>query len=363
MLTGNSDKVTGSPQDDSFVIFNETTNFKPLLSLIRYRILVVDDDLINRTLIEALLRSQPDFDVYSVGQAWSTIQYLQAYPADVILIDTTLPDADGFALCSHIKTELGLAHIPIVLFADSVESSDRSRALEAGSEDIVTKPFQISEVMLRLRNLLRLKSLQDQVSEVEQLMYTLSNLIEARDKYTHGHAERVAILVEILGRATGLCEQEIQMLRRAAFLKDIGKAGIPDDLLNSTTAWNPDDRKSMNDRLSVPSHRSHANPTTPRLLPIIRHCHENYDGSGFPDRIAGEQIPLGSRLLSIADSYDALTSDRPFRSALNQDDAIQTLRNGSGSQWDPSFVDLFIQCITETKTSTASQFSVALIAA
>jgi len=330
------------------VILVENTNFKPLLSLIRYRILVVDNDLTNRTLIEAILRSQPDFDVHTVSHASSAISYLQNHNADVILIDTTLPDADGYALCSHIKFDLGFHRLPIVLFTSTYSSSDRSRAMQSGAEDLVTKPFQRSDLMQRLRNLLKLKSLQDQVSEVEHVMYTLSTLIEARDNYTNGHAERVATYSEILGRAAGLGEEEIQMLRRASFLKDIGKAGIPDDLLNSTNEWTSVERETMTDRLVMPKDQARTSVSTPRLLPIIRHCHEHYDGSGYPDQLVGEQIPLGSRLLSIADSYDAMTSNRPFRDAMTQKDAIAALRKGSGSQWDPSLVELFVNCIMAT---------------
>jgi putative two-component system response regulator len=332
------------------VICAETINLKPLLSLIRYRIVIVDDDVTNRTLIEAILRSQPDFDVYSVSHAQGALDYLSGHVADAVLIDTTLPDADGYALCGHIKAELRLAMLPIVLLAGSVAAADRGRALESGAEDIIAKPFQRSELMLRLRNLLRLKSLQDQVSEVEHVMYSLTTLIEARDNYTNGHAERVAGYIEKLGRAAGLADEEILMLRRAAYLKDIGKAGIPDDLLNSSTVWTSAERETMTDRLVIPPHGSKVSVLTPRLLPIIRHCHEHYDGSGYPDQMAGEQIPLGSRLLSIVDAFDAMTTERPFRNALTGEEAITTLRRGGGSQWDPTLVELFVGCIAGVDT-------------
>ena len=329
------------------MICAENLNFKPFLSLIRYKVLVVDSDLTNRTLVEAILRSQPDFDVHSVPSAGGALQYLRASLADIVLIDATLSDADGYALCNHIKVDLALTQLPVVLFANALGAGDRNKAMEAGAEDIVTKPFQRSDLMLRLRNLLRLKSLHDQVSEVEHFMYALSSLIEARDNYTYGHAERVSSLMEKLGRAAGLAEEEIQMLRRAAFLKDIGKAGIPDDLLNSPSAWTKRQRELMTDRLVMPSQDRRSAVLTPRLLPIIRHCHENYDGTGYPDQLAGEQIPLGSRLLSIADAYDAMTSDRPFRSALSAREAMATLQDGSGTQWDPTLVDLFIKCVSQ----------------
>jgi len=330
---------------NELVICAETVNLRPLLSLIRYRILVVDDDLTNRTLIEAILRSQPDFDVHSVAQAGAALQYLRNNLADVVLIDTTLPDSDGYALCAHIKFDMGLAQLPVVLFSSAGTAAERTKAMQSGAEDVVAKPFQRTELMLRLRNLLRLKSLQDQVSEVEHVMFALSTLIQARDNYTYGHAERVSSYMEKLGRAAGLAEEEIQMLRRAAFLKDIGKAGIPDDLLNSSEAWTSDEREIMTERLVMPPHDGRSALLTPRLLPIIRHCHEHFDGSGYPDQMAGEQIPLGSRLLSIADAYDAMTSDRPFRNAITNEDAIATLQRGSGSQWDPVLVDMFVECI------------------
>ncbi len=345
------------------MIFAEALNTKSFMSLIRYRILVVDDDLTNRTLIEAILRSQSDFDVHTVSDAASAVEYLSEHLADIVLIDTTLPDADGYALCSHIKFNLGLSHVPILLFSNDIASGDRSRAMETGAEDIIAKPFQRFELMVRLRNLLRLKSLQDQVSEVEHVMFTMSALIEARDNYTHGHAERVATLVERLGHAAGMTDEEIQMLRRAAFLKDIGKAGIPDEMLNANVKWTTGERESMTDRLVMPTPDGLTSIKTPRLLPILRHCHENFDGTGYPDQLAGDEIPLGSRLISIADSYDAMTSDRPFRQAMSRDEALTTLRKGSGTQWDPSLVELFIACVSQSKPQTRSRRRSSLLAA
>jgi putative two-component system response regulator len=337
------------------VICAENSNIKAFLTLIRYRILVVDSDLTNRTLIEAILRSQPDFDVHCVAHAGATLDYLQKNLVDAVLIDTTLPDADGYALCSHIKLDLGLTQLPIVLFANFVTPSDRTKAMESGAEDIVTKPFQRSDLMLRMRNLLKLKSLQDQVTEVEHIMYALSSLIEARDNYTYGHAERVAGLMEKLGRAAGLAEEEMQMLRRAAFLKDIGKAGIPDDVLNSPSAWTRHEREVMTERLIMPSQEGRSAVLTPRLLPIIRHCHEFYDGTGYPDQLIGDQIPMGSRLLSIADAYDAMISDRPFRSALSEVEAVAILQAGSGKQWDPALIQLFVECLIQQNPVIAMQ--------
>jgi putative two-component system response regulator len=310
--------------------------------------MVVDSDLTNRTLVEAILRTQPDFDVQAVGNAYDAQQYLEKHLVDLVLIDSTLPDADGFALCSHVKFDIGLTRVPVVLFANNVASTDRSRALAVGAEDIIAKPFQRTELMLRLRNLLKLKSLQDQVSEVEHVLYALSSLIEARDNYTNGHAERVADYSELLGRSAGLDDEEVHMLRRAAFLKDIGKAGIPDELLNRSAHWTIRERVEMTERLVLPEKGGLSALLTPRLLPIIRHCHENYDGTGYPDQLVGEQIPLGSRLLSIADAFDAMISHRPFRDAMSTDLAAATLRRGAGIQWDPSLVNLFIQALPQS---------------
>jgi putative two-component system response regulator len=366
VVTDNLDSkplLSGRRKTLTTVTTAEKPRSQPAHSLIRYRILLVDDDVLNGTLIESVLRSQSDYDVFVVSDAESATVFLKKSSVDALLIDTASPHVDGFALCHTVRSEFGRTNIPIVLFSTSSTGADRTRALEAGAADIIAKPFQRTELMHRLRNLLRLKATQDQLCEVEHAMLTVSSLIEARDNYTHGHAQRVADNIEMLGRAALLSEEDIQLLRRAAFLKDIGKSGVPDLYLNQQTSWSPEERETLTERMAFPWNDHRLGFLTPRLLPIVRHCRENFDGSGFPDQLAGEQIPLGARMLSIVDAYDALISNRPFRAAHTAASAQAILMEGSGSQWDTVFVHLFIKCLSGSKVAGLSSTQLSLLAA
>jgi response regulator RpfG family c-di-GMP phosphodiesterase len=166
-----------------------------------------------------------------------------------------------------------------------------------------------------------------------------------------------------LGRAVGLSDSDIHLLRRAAFLKDVGKSGIPDEVLNNAVSWSQAERKTISERMALPWTQDRVDTSTPRLQPIIRHCRENFDGTGSPDKLSGDQIPLGSRLLSIVVAYDALTSQRPFRSAHSDSDARAVLLEGCGKQWDPQYVHVYLTCLDQVSNSSNCSNTVDLLAA
>ena len=195
-----------------------------------------------------------------------------------------------------------------------------------------------------MRSLLRIKALNDQLDEVEDVIYSLSRAIEARegDAEQEGSTRRVTAYAQALGRELGLSDEALRLLGQAAMLRDVGKIGLPDTLLQKRGALDDQEQKRMQRHTVMGEQIMAPLRSTAALLPIIRHHHERVDGKGYPDGLAGDQIPLGARIVAIADAYNAMLSPRPYRPALAPEKALQTLQAGAGKQWDAPLVALFV---------------------
>lgn len=314
----------------------------PEYFLIRYRILLVDEEPMGRALLEAILQTETRYDVFVAPESCDILQVAEERSIDLILMDTRLCEKDGYQMCRALKTHSPTQWIPIILLTGQASAAERGKGLEAGAEDVIGRPFHRAELLLRVRSLLRIKALHDQLDEVEQAILALSRLIEARDQYTEAHTERVAAYAEGIGREIGLREEDLRMLYRAALLHDIGKVGIPELVLNKPGMLTVEETRLMRESTILSPDLCAPLRATPQLLPIIRHLHERVDGTGYPDHLSGDQIPLGARILSIADAYDAMTSQRPYRPALSPAKARAQLKAGAGHQWDARLVDVFL---------------------
>ncbi|HEY3329724.1 MAG TPA: HD domain-containing phosphohydrolase [Capsulimonadaceae bacterium] len=323
---------------------------KPMLALENrltlHRLLVVDDEAMNRALLEAILMSQNRYELVFAASAEETMRITRNQPIDLILLDTTLPGTDGYTVCRQLKTTRLTERIPIILLADHAASADRSKGLQAGAEDVLGKPFHRTELMLRVSSLLRIKSLHDQLDEVESVILALSRIMEARDQYTQAHTERVAKYAVAIAEELGMSEEDRRLLYRAALLHDIGKVGISELILNKPGALSAEEKRMLRQQTVLSAEICAPMRSTPQILPIIRHHHEHVDGSGYPDHLVAEQIPLGARILAIADAYDAMTSQRPYRPALTPAKARNLLLSGAGQQWDKRLVDIFLTLLS-----------------
>ena len=221
-------------------------------------------------------------------------------------------------------------------------SHDRVQGFEAGADDFVVKPFNRIELLARVRSLLRIKALNDQLDEVEDVVYSLSRAMEARDGDDPGGSEQVTAYAQALGQALGLSDEALRLLGQAAMLRDIGTIGLPDRLLRKPGALSETEHRRMQTHTVLGEQIMAPLRSTAALLPIIRHHHERWDGKGYPDGLAGDQIPLGARIVAIADAYAAMLSSRPYRPALTPEKAQQTLLAGAGRQWDAALVSLFV---------------------
>lgn len=268
----------------------------------------------------------------------------QAGP-DLVILDSKLPGLDTYQLCSQIKATEGTRLIPVVMVATVREMEDRLKGLEAGADDVLRRPISRIELLARVRSLVRLKHLTDELIGVDRALMALATAIEAKDQHTEGHVERVANYAVLLGKHCGLSAQELKLLQRAAMLHDVGKLGVRESILLKPGPLYAEEWENVKAHPLL-GERICSNLGQPNfLLDIVRHHHERYDGHGYPDSLVGDNIPLGARIMSVVDAYDAMTSRRPYRGPLSQTQALDTLRSQACLQFDPRLVEAFVSII------------------
>src|ERR1700741_1509258 len=304
-------------------------------------ILIADDQAANRELLEELLTAE-GFKVASVATGTAALETLAIIPIDLVLLDVMMPNLTGFAVCEKIKANPDTYLIPVILITALSDKQDRIEGIKAGADDFLTRPVDRTELLARVRSLLRLKQRTDELERAESVLFSLAQSIEGKDPYTHGHCERLAEYSARLGQQLGLPEDQIIALRRAGIVHDVGKIAVPDAILLKPGRLTPDEWTIIREH-SVVGERICAPLKSFRfVLPIIRHHHEKLDGSGYPDGLRGESIPVTARVLQIVDDYDALTTDRPYKKAFSITDALQTMKEEvAKGWWDPHIFDQF----------------------
>lgn len=293
-------------------------------------VLIVDDRASSARLVASMLA--PDGHVLrTAGGGVEALRLVRGDPPDLILMDVMM--SQGFEACRAIKQDLRTRLIPVVLVTSVEDNESRLRGIEAGADDFVTTPFNVPELRARIRSLLRIKHYTDDLDSAESMIFSLAMIIEARDAVTDGHCMRLASYASALGRSIGLDDEDITALRNGGYLHDVGKVGIPDAVLlkrGPLTAAEFDVVKQhtlTGDRLCSELR------SLRRVRPIVRHHHERLDGSGYPDGLIGDSIPLLAQLVGIVDVFDALTTDRPYRMALPVAQAVEELRHEVARGW------------------------------
>jgi putative two-component system response regulator len=260
---------------------------------------------------------------------------------DLILLDVDMPRLDGLAVCQRLKAHATRRLIKVVILTAHQDRDTRLRGLAAGADEFLSKPFDRVELITRTNALLRDRALDRQLDAAEGVILALARIVEARDRYTIHHAERVGLYAREIGRAQGLSDDELAVLYRGGVLHDLGKIVVPPEILLKRGPLTEDERVLMEAHSAEGARLCGSLRSVARLLPVIRHHHERIDGRGYPDRLLGTDIPLAARIAAVADGWDAMTSDRPYRAALDEDEARSRLRAGSGAQWDREVVDTF----------------------
>jgi putative two-component system response regulator len=303
------------------------------------RVLVVDDVNANRRLMEVYLAQLP-CTVLLAADGEQALQLIEVDQPDLVLLDVQMPGLDGFEVCRRIKSAPDGHLLPVVMITALSNTDDRVQALEAGADDFMSKPIERSELVARARSALRLKALYDKLESAEHVIFSLAAAVEAKDAYTERHTQRVASSARRLGERLGLQEEQLDALYRGALVHDIGKIGIPDSVLLKPTELDPAELAQMRRHPEIGEAIIRPLKSGADLLPVVRHHHEYYDGGGYPDGLIGEQIPLAARIVAVCDAYDALVSDRPYRKGRSRKSAIDCLKSGAGTQWDPAVVRL-----------------------
>lgn len=310
------------------------------------KILVVDDDpWILDVLVRILLR-----DGYTPITATNGVEALEmvarAAP-DLILLDVTMPRLDGFAVCKQLKDNEATALIPVTMVTGLDDREHRQRGLEVGADDFLTKPFDQSLLRARIRSQLRIKRLTDQLERTESVIFMLALAVEAKDTYTEGHLRRLSSYSEQLAVAAGLSPQLVKAIRFGGLLHDIGKISIDDAILCKRGPLTEDEYAQIRQHPEYGARIIGPMRFAPEVGPIILHHHERWDGSGYPHGLRGEDIPIGARIVAIVDAYDAMMTDRPYRRSLGIDETLRRMRAGSGREWDPSLLELFLRLVEE----------------
>jgi putative two-component system response regulator len=304
-------------------------------------VLVVDDGAANRELIEACLAGV-DCEVRTAEDGYAALKAMQSSLPDLVLLDVQMPGMDGYEVCKRIKGNPTSRLVPVVMITSLDRTSDRVRALEAGADDYMTKPVDRIELVARVRSALRLKGVYDSLDSAEQVIFALAAAVEAKDPYTEAHTQRVAETARRIGIRLGLSTSEVDALYRGGLIHDIGKIGVPDAILLKPGPLDSEEMMAMHLHTIIGENIVAPLRSGASLLPIIRNHHEHYDGSGYPDRLAGANIPRLARIISVCDAFDALISDRPYRQRKALDEALSILRGGARRQWDPEIVDLVV---------------------
>jgi putative two-component system response regulator len=252
---------------------------------------------------------------------------------DVILLDVVMPGMDGFEVCRRLKKHEDTRLVPVVFLTGLDSRQARLQGLEAGATDFLSKPSDLVELEVRVRNLVNLRRLTKDLDEAEKMLFAIARTVEARDEATGTHCERLALLAGQLGERLGLRGDATRTLKRAGYLHDIGKIGIPDAVLLKPDDLDSGEWQVMRNHVEIGVAICSPLRTLHSVLPIIRHHHERQDGSGYPDGLRGEQVPMLARIFQVVDVFDALTNNRPYRRALPADRALKILREEVGRGW------------------------------
>jgi cyclic di-GMP phosphodiesterase len=346
----------------------------------RKRVLVIDDDETIRYITQVLVRGL-GHDVEPARDGVEGLAKLRL-GVDLVLLDVVMPGMDGFEVCRRIRRDPFGADVPVIMVTSLATRNDRLQAVEAGANDFIAKPVDETELRVRSASLLKMKEAQDalkrhqahleevveqrttslrkaleEMAEAQRLAYRaqldtvarLAILAEYKDKVTARHVQRMSEYSAVIARGLGLPPGEVELILHASQMHDVGKIAVPDAILRKPASLDGSEWDVMRRHPTIGS--LILDNSTSQVLQagrvIALHHHERWDGTGYPSGLSGDTIPLWGRICSVADVFDAVTSDRPYKPAYSNEEAIDILRAGRGTQFDPQVVDAFLERLDE----------------
>ena len=316
------------------------------------RILIIEDDADLINIMGDILETD-GHEVITVRSAVDALATFEAQKPDLILSDIMMPGMDGFAVLQAVRSHPDGLAVPFLFVSARTERRDLTRARDLGADDFIFKPFGVDELRKAVRAKLerkRVVELFNTRSAHIQTVTLLANAIEARDNYTRGHVERVRTYALQLARALEWSVEALIILEFGALLHDIGKISVPETILNKTGPFNSDEWAVIKQHPEVGARMLEGVNHLHAALPYVLYHHERWDGSGYPTGLAGANIPPEGRLLAIVDSYDAMTSTRPYRQPLSNAEALAEIHKGTGVQFDPDMAQVFLKVIAAART-------------
>jgi putative two-component system response regulator len=301
----------------------------------RGRILLGDDLPSSQSFLRSVLEAE-GHEVRSVDSAAELLAAVDAEKPDLVMVSFHGRDHQSFALVQAIKSQPETEYLPVILAAAQRELADHCGGPRVWADDFLVLPVNRLELVARVNSLLRIRHYFRGLEEHHSVILSLASALEAKDAYTRGHSERVGVLAAQLGHELGLAEAECQLLRMAGQLHDIGKIGIPESVLNKEGRLDAGELETVRQHPDLGELICRPLKTLRRLLELVRHHHERYDGSGYPDGLQGEEISIGARILGIVDAFDALTSARSYRQSFSPEETLDLLgKETAAGMWDP----------------------------
>jgi putative two-component system response regulator len=319
---------------------------RPAVSQETSTILLVDDDPLNLLLLETQLNSL-SYEILKTNKGEEALALVQKKDIDLIFLDVMMPGINGYEVCKRLKAQENTRLIPIALITALDDLDSRIKGMEAGADDFISKPVNQIEIIARAKSLIRNKKLNNSLTNIENVLFSLANAVEAKDRYTQGHTTRVANLAMTLGKKVGLEEKDMEALRIGGMLHDIGKIGIPESILNKPGPLDNAEWALMKQHSDIGYKICRPLGKTLGLaLEVIRHHHEKLDSSGYPDGLGAQHLSMATRIMAVVDIYDALTTDRPYRRAFSKDETLQILKKeADAGKLDPGVIEDLLQLV------------------
>jgi putative two-component system response regulator len=312
---------------------------------IQGRVLIVEDDLQNARLLKRIVNAD-GFDADIVHDGVAALAAIAADPPDIVLLDWMLPGVTGIEICRQLKNDRSTRLIPVIILTGLDARETRIEGIRAGADDFLTKPFDRGELQARVRSLARLKLYTDELDSAETIIRSLALTIEARDERTEGHCQRLAGYATTLGTALGLPAETQSALEKGGFLHDVGKIGIPDAVLLKPARLTSEEMEVMRGHTTIGERLCGDLRSLAAVRPIVRWHHERLDGSGYPDGLRGEAIPLTAQIIGIVDTFDAVTTTRPYRPARSLAQGCEELlEDARCGRFDADLVNEFIRLV------------------